>query len=145
MICRRRLSASLLRLLSPFLLTGWDLQGGRAPGQPVLWVALKGKLQFALLWRDEPSSSRQVNHTSFSTTSPAPTPQPLGDLLLLQVLDASLFLFEPTETPPAEGGVFVHQARHSLFIGRKSFRAPPIQIRATPLICLLIFTIWILW
>lgn len=40
-------------------------------------------------------------------------PQLLGDVLLLQVLDALLFLLQPAEAPSPEGRVLLHEALNS--------------------------------
>lgn len=127
--------------LPPFFLSGWGYIVGRAPGMPVVWVALKGKLQLTLMWRNEPPRSRQVNHASFPSPASGPAPclsQNFCNLLLLQILESCLFLFKPAEPPPAEGGVFFHQMRNTLFFRVQIRGDTPLIIMATPLIFLIV-------
>lgn len=77
----------------PFLLLAHHEGGAGPPRVAVLRVALEGEAQLAVLRGDE-----------------AAGPSALLRLLQLQVLQAQLLLAEPTEAPPAEGGVLLHQA-----------------------------------
>lgn len=99
----------------------------------MLRVALEGEFQLAVLRGNEASRSGKVDH-ALPARGPAPSAQPLGDLLLLQVLQARLLLFEPAQAAPPEGGVFFHQPRHALFFGEELQRATPILLIAPPLI-----------
>lgn len=79
----------------------------------MLRVALEGEFQLAVLRGNEAARTRKMDH-ALSCRPPA---QPLGDLLLLKVVQTSLLLFEPTQTASAEGGVFLHQPRHPFLFG----------------------------
>lgn len=80
----------------------------------MLRVALEGEFQLAVLRGDEAARTGKMDHALSSPRHPA---QPLGDLLLLKVVQTRLLLFEPAHTAPAEGGVFFHQPCHPFLFG----------------------------
>lgn len=96
----------------------------------MLRVALKGEFQLAVLRGNEAARTGKMDH---ALTAPRPSAQPLGDLLLLKVVQTRLLLFEPTHAAPAKGGVFFHQPCHPFLFGDVLQRATPILFVAPPL------------